>query len=87
MYALRSERGLQASPDSEGSLRVTLCQGWYHDVASELRKKFGQAQLVFCPNAGMESPSNDNQCYAWTSKCLMCAVHLVQHAIMRLLHL
>ncbi|CAK0785799.1 hypothetical protein CVIRNUC_009010 [Coccomyxa viridis] len=47
-----------ASPDSEGSLRVTLCQGWYHDVASELRKKFGQAQLVFCPNAGLAAYSS-----------------------------
>ena len=60
VHALGSARGLQASPDNEGSLRVTFCQGMYQDVASELCTKYGRAQLIFCPNAGLESHLSDN---------------------------
>ena len=43
---------VQVPPSGSGSLRLTLCQGLYHDLALRLCRDFGHPQLVFCPNAG-----------------------------------
>ena len=43
---------MQDAPGAQGTLKLTLCQGLYHDVAPGLCREHGQPQLVFCPNAG-----------------------------------